>query len=98
MRLVPVFTLETNNQMNKECLPKFAQRHNASSSIKTVNVVYLVRLRQHCMEHNMALNLEMSVSARAYAQYENMHCTKTHLNDHMEKIIRTLSCICRRCN
>ena len=31
MRLVPVFTLETNN----ECLPKFVQTHNASSSIKT---------------------------------------------------------------
>ena len=30
MRLVPVFTLETNN----ECLPKFVQMHNASFSIK----------------------------------------------------------------
>ena len=36
MRLVPVFTLETNNQTNNECLPKFVQRQNASSSIKTV--------------------------------------------------------------
>ena len=35
MRLVPVFTLETNNQTNNECLPKFVQTHNASSSIKT---------------------------------------------------------------
>ena len=34
MRLVPVFTLETN----KECLPKFVQTHNASSSIKTANI------------------------------------------------------------
>ena len=33
MRLVPVFTLETNNQTNNECLPKFVQTHNASSSI-----------------------------------------------------------------
>ena len=33
IRLVPVFTLETNN----ECLPKFVQTHNASSSIKTAN-------------------------------------------------------------
>ena len=31
MRLVSVFTLETKN----ECLPKLAQMHNASSSIKT---------------------------------------------------------------
>ena len=37
MRLVPVFTLETNNQTNKECLPKFVQTDNASSSIKTAN-------------------------------------------------------------
>ena len=35
MRLMPVFTLETNNQTNNECLPKFVQTHNASSSIKT---------------------------------------------------------------
>ena len=35
MRLVPVFTLETNNQTNNECLPKFVQTHNASSSVKT---------------------------------------------------------------
>ena len=38
MRLVPVFTLETNNQTNNECLPKFIQTHNASSSIKTAIV------------------------------------------------------------
>ena len=35
MRPVPVFTLETNNQTNNECLPKFVPTHNASSSIKT---------------------------------------------------------------
>ena len=35
MRLVPVFTLETNNQTNNECLPKFVQTHNACPSIKT---------------------------------------------------------------
>ena len=35
MRLVPVFTLETNN----ECLHKFVQTDNASSSIKTAIVV-----------------------------------------------------------
>ena len=39
MRLVPVFTLETNNQTNNECLPKFVQTHNASSSIKTANAI-----------------------------------------------------------
>ena len=37
MRLVPVFTLETNNHTNNECLPKFVQTDNASSSIKTAN-------------------------------------------------------------
>ena len=35
IRLVPVFILETNNQTNNECLPKFVQTDNASSSIKT---------------------------------------------------------------
>ena len=35
MRLVLVFILETNNQANNECLPKFVQTDNASSSIKT---------------------------------------------------------------
>ena len=43
MRLVPVFTLETNNQMNNECLPKFVQTHNASSSIKT-NDLLIVKM------------------------------------------------------
>ena len=38
MRLVPVFTLETNNQTNNECLPKFDQTDYASSSIKTANL------------------------------------------------------------
>ena len=41
MRLVPVFTLKTNNQTNNECLPKFVQTHNASSSIKTANDAYV---------------------------------------------------------
>ena len=40
MRLVPVFTLETNNLTNNECLPKFVQTDNASSSIKTA-IVYV---------------------------------------------------------
>ena len=35
MRLVPVFRLETCNSTNNECLPKFVQTDNASSSIKT---------------------------------------------------------------
>ena len=38
MHLVPVFTRETNNA----CLPKFVQTHNASSSIKTANLICLV--------------------------------------------------------
>ena len=32
MHLVPVFILETNNQMNNECLLKFIETDNASSS------------------------------------------------------------------
>ena len=35
MRPLPVFILETNNQTNNKCLPKFVQTDNASSSIKT---------------------------------------------------------------
>ena len=38
MRLVPGFILETNNQTNNECLPKFVQTDNASSSVKTANL------------------------------------------------------------
>ena len=30
MRLVPVFILETHNQTNYKCLPKFVQSDNAS--------------------------------------------------------------------
>ena len=37
IRLVPVFTIQTNNQTNNECLPKFIQTDKASSSIKTAN-------------------------------------------------------------
>ena len=37
MPLVPVFTLVTNNQTHNECLPKFVQTENASSSIKKSN-------------------------------------------------------------
>ena len=37
MRLVPIFVLETNNQTNNECLPKFVLTDNASSSTKTAN-------------------------------------------------------------
>ena len=39
IRLVPVFIQETNNQTNNKCLPKFVQTDNASSSIKTANLV-----------------------------------------------------------
>ena len=35
MRLAPFFILETNNQTNNECLPKFVQTENESSSVKT---------------------------------------------------------------
>ena len=47
MRLVPVFTLETNNQTNNECLPKFVQTHNASSSIKTANNLNFATVEKH---------------------------------------------------
>ena len=38
MRLVPVFILETHNQMNYKRFPKFVQTGNASSSLKTAIV------------------------------------------------------------
>ena len=37
VRLVPAFTLESHNQTNNKCLPKFVQTDNASSSIKTAS-------------------------------------------------------------
>ena len=39
MRRVPVFILETYNPTKNECLPKFVQADNASSSIKTAIVL-----------------------------------------------------------
>ena len=51
MRLVPVFTLETNNQTNNECLPKFLQTHNASSSVKTASFFFLQILCQSGCEN-----------------------------------------------
>ena len=63
MRLVPVFSLETNNQTNNECLPKFVQSHiyNASSSIKTAidtgYAIFLSREMDLCMFfHNFFLH------------------------------------------
>ena len=47
MRLVPIFTLETNNQTNNECLPKFVKTHNASSSIKTANNLNFATVEKH---------------------------------------------------
>ena len=47
MRLVPVFKLETNNQTNNECLPKFVQTYNASSSIKTAILRVVVQPKRH---------------------------------------------------
>ena len=43
MRLVFVFILETHNQTNDECLPKFVLTDYASSSIKTAIVTKLGR-------------------------------------------------------
>ena len=34
MRLVAAFILETHNQTNNKCLPKFVQTDNASSCVK----------------------------------------------------------------
>ena len=34
MRLVPVFILEKVHQTNNNCVPKFFQTYNASSSLK----------------------------------------------------------------
>ena len=41
MRLVPLFTLETNNLTNKECLPKFVQADNVSCSRKMAIFFFL---------------------------------------------------------
>ena len=37
IRLEPIFILETDNQTNNKCLPKFVQIDNASFSTKTAN-------------------------------------------------------------
>ena len=45
MHLVSVFILETNDQTNNKCLPKFVQTDNASSRIKTANEPCLLQGR-----------------------------------------------------
>ena len=52
--LVPVFILETHNQTNNECLPKFVQMDNVSSSIKMA--------ASHSMFTLLVLNLAESNS------------------------------------
>ena len=46
--LVPVFILETHNQTNYKCLPKFVQTDNASLVYKTANVRQR-RIRLSCL-------------------------------------------------
>ena len=48
MRLVPVFILETNNQANSKYLLKFVQTDNASSGIKTANVILNISTEKPC--------------------------------------------------
>ena len=44
MRLVSVFTLETNNQTNNECLPKLVGTEIVKSSINTAIVLVLLSM------------------------------------------------------
>ena len=46
MRLMPVFTLETKNQTNNECFPKFVQADNESSRVKTA-IIKVLSPRTH---------------------------------------------------
>ena len=62
MHLVPVFTLETNNQTKNECLPKFVQTDNASSSIKTAIVKHANVWRSRCCRRYDFLNSSIEVS------------------------------------
>ena len=41
MRLVPVFILETHNQTNYKCLPKFIQMDDESSGIKMASDIFV---------------------------------------------------------
>ena len=53
IRLVPVFTLETNDQADNECLPKLVQTDNAYSSIKTAYTVIFkewIQLRKRSLK------------------------------------------------
>ena len=76
MRLVPVFTLETNNQTNNECLPKFVQTHNASSSIKAAIYTNI----SHLINHKVAVafyiqkNISQLINREvAVSQYFSIH-------------------------
>ena len=77
MHLVPVFILETHNQMNSKCLPKFVQRDNVSSSIKVaaVNVFgavlkgplkYLVAKLHGCFPNAISLPVSQNFFTRFF--------------------------------
>ena len=59
MRLVPVFTPETNSQTNKECLPKFVETVNVFSSIKTAIVNQTLRSRSMYKKSSIAVTICM---------------------------------------
>ena len=72
MRLVPVFTLETNNQAKNECLPKFVQTNNASSSIKTANIELLKAGCTYIHHFWVKLSLEDDSYRKAPSMYIHM--------------------------
>ena len=76
MRVVPVLTLETHNQTNNKCLPKFVQTHNTSSSIKTANMVNtfnalsIASFEKNCSSSDEGLRLETGRQLRLLFKVE----------------------------
>ena len=102
MHLVPVFILETHNQMNSKCLPKFVQRDNVSSSIEVaaVNVFgavlkgplkYLVAKLHGCFPSAISLPVSQNFFARrrpGVADSSRQYLFFTLLQQTQEKTIR----------
>ena len=74
MHLVPVFTLETNNQTNNECLPKFLQTDYGSCSIKTAISVHL-QITSMCIRRK---HVEYFFLSRKFAVVERRRKKKKH--------------------
>ena len=82
MRPLPVFILETINQTNNKCLPKFVQTGNASSSIlrKTAieELFFASRLNQNRLQpEDNDMHLQQSKKRNLFSEDKTSACMFT---------------------